>query len=144
MQRLSTWDACKPGCGECCGCVPIPVRIYKTHKKHLQRPVIEEVQMDHLTVYPLTEDFICAFLTPEKRCAIYKHRPKVCRLFGTILRLQCCYFDVHGKPREPLAVKHIKDLIDADIETKLSAFGVKYGIKFKSRFRSDPDAKDKD
>ena len=40
-------------------------------------------------VIPLTDDGFCVFLSHDKRCVIYKDRPLLCRLYGTIPQLQC-------------------------------------------------------
>ncbi len=44
---------------------------------------------DGETVIPFTGDLRCVYLTMENHCNIYKDRPYICRLYGTIPELHC-------------------------------------------------------
>jgi Fe-S-cluster containining protein len=76
-------------------------------------------------VVPKTKDGVCAFLNKQRgKCAIYKHRPWVCRSFGVVeqLPLQCPYIDINGRTRTPIETerkireieddKHIRSIED--------------------------------
>jgi Fe-S-cluster containining protein len=85
---MTDWKELCKGCGECCGCVPFNPELFskikgKTQRKYTLMPFIAN------TVVPITDDFICVFLTKEKLCSIYEDRPEVCRIQGTIERLPC-------------------------------------------------------
>lgn len=84
-------------CGECCGIVPIPQTTFRNHQDKLQRTILFFEYVDD-QVYPMT-DLMCCFLNKDKVCSIYKDRPEVCRLFGTVKKLQCPYYKVDGTKR---------------------------------------------
>ena len=92
---------CISGCGECCGCVPLPPEIITKHIQKLQRPVIEilDVQDTDKGVIALTPDRHCIFLSKERRCLIYLDRPKVCRVFGLTPTIPCWYIKPDGRKR---------------------------------------------
>ncbi len=64
--------------------------------------------------HPKFGELTCTHLTNEGRCAIYEHRPLVCRLYGAVKRMKC----PHGcKPKggylpEEKARELIKELED--------------------------------
>lgn len=60
--------------------------------------------------HPTQGDMTCSHLTDSGKCAIYEHRPLVCRLFGAVKSLKC----VHGcKPKNGyMSNEKVKKLID--------------------------------
>lgn len=40
-------------------------------------------QPDAYMVVKNTIDFECAYLTADRRCRVYRHRPQICRSYGT-------------------------------------------------------------
>ena len=64
--------SCSENCGRCCTPV-LPVNEYelKKIKKFLQRNPIE----------PNVDPGACPFLTEEKKCSIYLHRPEICQCY---------------------------------------------------------------
>lgn len=87
---MTNWAIQCLGCGDCCGVVPFPAGFIKEHTAQIQISEfnIEDTLFKGVEI-PVTEDLMCIFLTPEKRCSIYYERPEVCRLYGTIPRLKC-------------------------------------------------------
>jgi len=81
-------ETCK---AECCGIVPIPLDIFEKHKekignyKILPSPIVDVV----IPVNNFTGK--CAFLDENCKCAIYEHRPGVCKLQGNIMEMPCPY-----------------------------------------------------
>ena len=70
--------------------VPFPVGFVKQHSDQIQIPEFEiEDTLFAGVEIPVTEDLMCIFLSPTKRCMVYEFRPEMCRLYGTIPRLQC-------------------------------------------------------
>lgn len=90
------WE-CVPDCGLCCeDHVAFTPRLLKTHKKDMQRTITREEQFGDY-VMARTEDSMCVFLKPDKRCAIYKLRPVVCRSYGRHPQMQCPYINSMGE-----------------------------------------------
>ena len=116
MEDLMADFACTPGrltvCGaKCCGPVPMPAVTWERHKDRACREVTEVVAMTQTisesarmkTVVPLTADATCPFLDAELRCAIYDHRPYLCRQFGTAIypALECPLQHADGRNLTP-------------------------------------------
>ena len=63
----------------------------------------------------------CNNLGDDFKCKIYETRPEVCRLYGTIEKLQCPYIDLRGKIRTPAkmrrATRQINHKVDEQIKT---------------------------
>lgn len=81
---------CIPGCHDCCG--PVPFSKWEWSQIGDKREVIS---LD------------CPYMTKEG-CAIYSQRPILCRLFGTVSRMECPY---GCKPSKLLSVKKEKELM---------------------------------
>lgn len=91
---------CRPDCGMCCeDHIAFQPRLLKTHKKDMQRTVTREEALGDYVMLR-TEDAMCVFLKPDKRCAIYKLRPVVCRVYGRHPKMQCPLIDSMGKQRD--------------------------------------------
>lgn len=85
----------------CCTAVPLDPKLIKRNAHRIQRPIIELIKVFNDVVIPMTESTKCPFLTTDLKCAIYKWRPPICRLFGTELdpNLTCHFQDKNGKER---------------------------------------------
>lgn len=100
-------NKCKAGC---CGPVPMPKKLFKANRGKMQRKIhiVKEVYAQvgsslEAMVIPLAVDGNCPFLNKAFKCAIYKVRPEVCRMFGDEKedhRLACPYIDSEGNIRE--------------------------------------------
>lgn len=64
---------CIPGCHDCCGPIPFSKWEWEQVKDKRRATAID-----------------CPYIGKDG-CDIYKHRPIICRLFGTTPRLQCPY-----------------------------------------------------
>ncbi len=91
--------ACRPNCGQCCIDIPLPERLLTQYRDLMQRTPTEELQYSGRRVRPVTADHRCIFLNPEKKCAIYEHRPIHCRNFGQVSSAQCIFIRPDGVPR---------------------------------------------
>ena len=80
MKRLKKCDVsiCH---AECCGIVPIPNETIQRFS-HLLRAGVKFKQVDANSTVCADENATCGFLTEDYQCAIYEHRPPVCRIFG--------------------------------------------------------------
>lgn len=108
---------CKTGCkGECCGNVPIHKSVIKRNKKKLQRKYYS-IMLDDELVYPVTKGGRCIFLNKEFQCEIYKDRPYICKVYGSIQELQCPYIDMEGKLRTDEVIAKMKKEIQSSIST---------------------------
>ena len=107
-----TWR-CAPDCeAECCGNVPLPKTTAKRFEHLKQRPVKEIIEISETEIIPFTDGMVCVFLTPENKCAIYKHRPKVCQDYGIRPDLECPYIKSNGNPRSLAQVKRVQRQIN--------------------------------
>ena len=69
---------CSDGCGKCCTPV-LPISLYEKNKiqKYLNRhPLVPNPNLD-----------ACPFLSDQKRCMIYIHRPEICQKYMCNTRL---------------------------------------------------------
>jgi Fe-S-cluster containining protein len=85
--------------GDCCGCIPLDKTLVKVFEKRQQRKVTQIVEWPNGTeIMPITEDGMCVFLKPDYTCAIYDHRPEVCKLYGVTKHedLQCPHLKPSG------------------------------------------------
>lgn len=67
------------GCGECCRTMIVPAELYNVQILSL-RENFEKI------VYCEGKEFIvlksvCKFLTPDRKCRIYRNRPIACKMF---------------------------------------------------------------
>lgn len=87
------WEKTCSDCGECCGLVPFDALWFSLSRHRVQtEPVLLVPCHDKdnpCLIVPITSDMKCVFLTPENRCVVYEERPYICRLYGTIEKLQC-------------------------------------------------------
>ena len=89
-DKKMDWQKICEGCGECCGPIPFaPEFLLQNTDKYQELP--EELSdMFMGRIVPITKTLECVFLNKAtKRCVIYKKRPQVCRLQGTIPQLPC-------------------------------------------------------
>ncbi len=100
-------DTCK---ADCCGPVPIDIDFFRASKKFMQRKYIDVKRFPGNMVLPLTEDMNCVYLKEDLSCAIYHHRPEVCRKFGdeSHVLMTCPYQDKDGNVRSAKEVNRIK------------------------------------
>lgn len=84
----------------CCSNVPLDPKLIKHNAHRIQRKIVEFIKIMDLVI-PMTESGRCPFLTQNLKCAIYKWRPPICRLFGTELdpMLTCHFQDKNGNER---------------------------------------------
>ena len=97
---------CLEKCGFCCSFVFILKETYEKHKDKFQKPVKVVYQVGN-EVGIITFDRACAFLTDDKRCAIYEDRPEVCKQFGETKQIPCPYLKPNGNPRSQADKKKI-------------------------------------
>ncbi len=117
---------CKAGCqSECCGNVPVPKTIIKQHRNKIHRKYKKEV-LDNGDIYPITSDGKCIFLDHRFQCGIYKERPFVCRIYGTIKELQCPYIDINGNQRSDDQIVEAKRNISRYVDENYYLFSKKY------------------
>lgn len=79
---------CKGLCTEACG--PVPFSAMERLKVENKAPN-GWVDWDHGTYMPRrvpADDLTCPFLKDSK-CSIYKDRPLICRIYGSVEDLQC-------------------------------------------------------
>lgn len=108
--------ACKEGCGECCGIVPIPKEIARK-TEHLAQIKPEKIFAFNNDLYIITPDMKCVYLDRKtKKCAIYKDRPRICRLYGLTPRLPCPYIKENGERRSLAERKLVQIQIDNTVD----------------------------
>lgn len=93
---------CHDKCGAlCCSNVPLPPGLIKRNAHRIQRKVIEWKKFGDALV-GITESGRCPFLGLDLKCAVYKWRPPICRLYGTEIdhRMTCHFMDKKGNVRE--------------------------------------------
>lgn len=117
---------CVENCNaECCGIVPMSIKKYNIFKRKIKKKIIDNMRLGNNIVL-ITKDGSCVFLDNNK-CSIYDNRPMICKLYGTIEKLQCPYIDICGNKRndqEIIAAKeliksHDKDRIDIIMSEKV-------------------------
>lgn len=110
---------CIQGCNaECCGIVPIPSHTYRIFKRKIKKKIIDLIKLKGHFIL-MTEDASCIFLDSNHKCAIYEHRPNLCRLYGTIEELQCPYIDINGNKRTEQDTIAFKKLIELQNKTRI-------------------------
>jgi len=107
--------------GDCCGCVPLPIKTFEKYKDLIQAKITETIETQHIDeVYKWTEDCKCVFLHRVTfKCLIYKDRPSVCKSYGIIPELPCPYIKPNGNLRSPAGIKHFERKINRDVENSL-------------------------
>lgn len=70
---------CVPGCGDCCGPVPITAKERDTIRDYISKLGITPRYTDYLT---------CPFFQ-EGSCQVYPVRPLVCSIFGHTRKMSC-------------------------------------------------------
>ena len=73
---------CKGLCQEACG----PIGCSAIEADQLQD---NGLALPRVRVHPQQGPMTCSHLTDAGRCAIYAHRPMVCRLFGAVKAMTC-------------------------------------------------------
>jgi len=99
-DKINWEEVCKD-CGECCGIMSFSKGFLKAHEKLMQNTTGE--MMPHFSgkFIMLTTDNKCPFLDREtNRCLVYRDRPKICRLYGTIPDLPCFKIDPKNAEKE--------------------------------------------
>ena len=102
---------------DCCGPVPINKIDYQKLNQFKQRKIIKEHEINlngRDFIIPYTEDLVCPYLGKDYKCAIYDHRPPICREFGNGKHslLTCPYIEPNGKIRSKKNANKIKPKID--------------------------------
>lgn len=102
---------CKGKCQEACGPIGLfPIEIASFKEKGIPLPVVG----NHSVEGSLT----CSHLKDNGRCAVYKDRPFICRLFGHLERLSCPYRCTSKKPftqeDADRIISEIKALLDGE------------------------------
>lgn len=117
---------CKTVCNaECCGNVPLSKHILKKYRKNIQRKY-EKIILDDEMIHPITTDCRCIFLNKECHCEIYKERPFVCKIYGTIKELQCPYINVNGETRTEEEIMQVREDIKKHVEERFFHYEMKY------------------
>lgn len=73
--------------GSCCKRAPMTAHEFKRIKLRHGVPhgctVVHETSKDRYYVVRDLTDAVCGYLTADKRCKIYRDRPRICRIYGT-------------------------------------------------------------
>jgi Fe-S-cluster containining protein len=96
-------------CGACCGPLLITNREAKNIKRFVDRKMDKETKIRLRQQLKIKNEINCQFRDIEKKkCSIYKIRPLICRVFGTVRPPRnvkgCAYGNSHNLD--------IKDFID--------------------------------
>lgn len=78
--------------GRCCGPIPLDKKLAKYLSKKYAVPddsVVARLK-GFLFVVKAADHSTCGFLV-DGACLIYKHRPEVCRHYGSVPELPCAY-----------------------------------------------------
>lgn len=67
---------------DCCGPVPLLIKVWEKLKNKAQVPIVRLIKIEDDYIIPETKTLNCPFLSISFRCVIYKFRPDVCRKFG--------------------------------------------------------------
>ena len=98
---------CIEGCTDCCG----PVPASREEKRHAPRLAETAAIIENLVDQNIVNwCSACVYARPGHGCAIYEHRPFICRLFGTSEdpKLQC-HHGYHSEKQ--FTVQQTTDLI---------------------------------
>ena len=122
---------CVDNCeAECCGCIPLEKTLIKQYRKQIQRK-FEPEDIGKGLIHPLTKDGCCIFLNKVSHCAIYKTRPYICKLYGTIRELQCPFVEIDGRGRTKDEEKRKREEIKKYVAMHWIGYHEKYeGGKF--------------
>ena len=115
---LMVWN-CINDCGECCGIVHLPKKLWLEMKHKAQKKVIRLDEFQD-AVTPVTEDGLCVFLTKGCTCAIYTKRPEICKFYGVLDCLPCPYLKSNGIKRTRQDKRRIQRKINKTIDAKLA------------------------
>ena len=113
---------CKENCGECCGIVPIPTKIWNKNEDKIYR-FVEHIHGSEVFILPVTEDLKCCFLNMENKCTIYNDRPEVCRRYGQCDEIPCPYLKKNGNPWSEAKAKQIRKKINKDVDMAIKITG---------------------
>lgn len=117
---------CKSDCNAgCCGNIPLSKRILKKYRKNIQRKY-EKNLLDNDMIYPVTTDCRCIFLNKKYHCEIYKERPFVCKIYGTIEELPCPYININGDARTEDEIIRVKEEIKRHVDERFFQYEMKY------------------
>ena len=115
-RKLIEAKACH---ADCCGCVPLPLEIYRGNLNHIEDfSIIESEEAVDEEVYIITKDGKCIFLNRlTSECTIYTNRPDVCRNYGTSkdMLLQCPFLNPSGHPRSLAKRKRLDRAVDKSL-----------------------------
>lgn len=116
---METWKCIDDCNAACCGIVHMPIQTYNIFKRKIKKRIIDTMKFKgHIVL--MTEDVSCVFLDNYHKCLIYEHRPKLCKLYGTIEELQCPYIDINGNRRTEEDVIKMKELIALQNEIRIN------------------------
>ena len=111
------WKCVESCNAECCGIVPMPIQKYNIFKRKIKKKIIDNMRLGNNIVL-ITKDGSCAFLNNNK-CSIYDNRPMICKLYGTIEKLQCPYVDINGNKRTDQEIIATKELIKSQDKDRI-------------------------
>ena len=110
---------CLPGCGQCCGCIPIHKDVINRNRMHLQKRY-RKVELEGGVIHPQTSDGKCIFLHRDTfKCQIYPERPEVCIKYGVVSELLCVYIDLEGKKRTEEEVRETLEYKKRTVKERL-------------------------
>lgn len=76
---------------ECCKRAPLPETFVRQYANRMQRqPEIMEVS-DGGQIIAADRQGYCVFLADDYRCAVYRERPELCRMFGSGSSVLACW-----------------------------------------------------
>jgi hypothetical protein len=101
---------CIPGCTDCCGVIPLPLRV--------EREAFGLHALEKTGSTPFSAQVPCPNSSVDEGCKIHDKRPFMCRLFGTVsgthpravgaISQMCC---PHGRqPKKPISPERAKQL----------------------------------
>jgi Fe-S-cluster containining protein len=97
-------------CGECCTDeIFFDIGFLKKFKPKFQKRIksaFHSPDLDKLAI--VTDDEKCIFLCYDDTCAIYSHRPDICRCFGDPRYFECPVISLDGEIRPKEEYERIK------------------------------------
>jgi Fe-S-cluster containining protein len=104
---------CEECGGKCCTYPTFTKKEFDEVKKIYGLPIFSLVKDLGGVVVPHLADGTCPYLKQGK-CSVYAHRPKGCRLYGTIPAMPCMYVDPVGAATQ----------VHINLEANMRQFGV--------------------
>lgn len=111
---------------DCCGFWVFSNTIWNENKDKA-RDVKEVTKFENETI-AIGQNGKCVFLKENLSCAIYNHRPDVCRNYGLTKELECPYIKENGNLRSPAQVKRVQRKINHMVDDRMKSYKKKYNI----------------